>query len=274
VPARHRPIGQITRGKTAPNRLRQTDVFLAVAYPERLAGPGALYVDLGYGAYPVTTLETLQRLRRVNPDLQVLGVEIDPARVAEAEPFAAPGLAFRLGGFDLPLRPGERPRVVRAFNVLRQYAEAECEAALRILGASLAPGGLVIEGTCDPPGRLLTFDLHERGEAGLRRLAFVLAPRLRGLGATFDPRSLRAILPKRLIHHAEPGGPIDAFFAAWHRAWLTARSTASEPRQCFTVAAQRLAGQHGYPVDLRPRLLRRGFLCLGPEFPEPRAIER
>lgn len=267
MPVRRRPLGQITRGKTAPNRLRQTDVFLAVAYPDRLAGPGALYVDLGYGAYPVTTRETLQRLRRVNPDLQVLGVEIDPARVTEAAAFVEPGLEFRLGGFDLPLRPGERPRVIRAFNVLRQYGEDDCAAALRSLGEALAPGGLVVEGTCDPPGRLLTFDLYERAPAGLRRLAFVLAPRLRGLTATFDPRSLRAILPKRLIHHAEPGGAIDAFFAAWQRAWRVARSTASDPRQCFAVAARRLAEQHGYPVDVRPRLLRRGFLCLGPQWP-------
>ncbi len=37
-----KPLGQITRGKTAPNRLRQTDVFLAVAYPElmrNVSGP-------------------------------------------------------------------------------------------------------------------------------------------------------------------------------------------------------------------------------------------
>src|SRR5438045_601067 len=116
-----RPLGQPTRGKTAPNRLRKTDTFLAVAYPEFVRHMTGLYVDLGYGFFPVTSVETLRRLRRLNPSLQVLGVEIDPQRVADAQPFAEPGLNFRLGGFNLPLRPGEQVSIIRAFNVLRQY---------------------------------------------------------------------------------------------------------------------------------------------------------
>src|SRR6267143_3903151 len=115
---RPRPLGQPTRGKTGPNRLRKTDTFLAVAYPEFVRQMRGLYVDLGYGFYPVTSLETLQRLRRLNPKLQVLGVEIDPQRVADAQPFAESGLSFRLGGFNLPLLPGEGASVIRAFNVL------------------------------------------------------------------------------------------------------------------------------------------------------------
>jgi hypothetical protein len=259
-----RPFGQPTRGKTAPNRLRKTDTFLALAFPEFVRHMAGQYVDLGYGFFPVTSVETLRRLRRLNAGLQVLGVEIDPQRVADAQPFSEPGLSFRLGGFNLPLRAGEQVSIIRAFNVLRQYDEAAVEAALAALAAALTPGGLIIEGTSDPLGRLLTFNLFEKRPAGLARTGLVLAPAQR---LNFQPRQFQAVLPKNFIHHAEPGGPIDRFFADWHAAWQHARSQAAEPRQVFALAAARLAGQYHYRLDQRPALLRRGFLWLGPEWP-------
>jgi hypothetical protein len=261
-----RPLGQLTRGKTAPNRLRQTDTFLAVAYPEQVRRMGGLYVDLGYGAYPITSVETLRRLRRLNPAARVLGVEIDPDRVAAAAPYAEPGLEFRLGGFNLPLLPGEQVSVVRAFNVLRQYAEAEVAQALEALARPLIAGGLVLEGTSDPTGRLLAFNLYEKQGPALARTALVLAPRL---GPGFLPRQFQAVLPKNFIHHAEPGGPIDRFFAAWHAAWQHGRTLAATPRQVFVRAAERLANHYGYALDRRPALLRRGFLVLAPSWPLP-----
>ncbi len=280
-------LGQPTRDKTAPNRLRKTDTFLALAYPDFVRHMPGLYVDLGYGAYPLTSVETLHRLRRLNPSLRVLGVEIDPERVAEAAAYAEPGLEFRLGGFNLPLRPGECVSVIRAFNVLRQYDEAEVEGALGTLSESLTESGLILEGTSDPLGRLLAFNVYQPGEreAGLplsrralssgeggwggegfrlKHLAFVLAPTLR---TDFSPRQFQTVLPKNFIHHAEPGGAIDRFFAAWHAAWQAARSQANDLRQVFTRSALRLADQYGYNLDRRPALLRRGFLCLGPEWP-------
>jgi len=266
MPSRSRPLGQVTRGKTAPNRLRKTDTFLAVAYPEWVRHMPGLYVDLGYGFFPITSVETRQRLRGLNPQLQVLGVEIDPQRVADAQAFATEGLSFRLGGFNLPLQPGERVSVVRAFNVLRQYPEAAVAEALAALAAPLTPGGLILEGTCDPLGRLLTFNVYQKQGAALARAALVLAPTLH---AGFLPRQFQAVLPKNFIHHAEPGGPIDRFFGAWHAAWQHARAQARDPRQAFTLAARRLADIYGYPVDRRPALLRRGFLMLGPEWPAP-----
>jgi hypothetical protein len=261
-----RPLGQPTRGKTAPNRLRKTDTFLALAYPEFIRHLPGLYVDLGYGAYPITSVETLHRLRRLNPQLRVLGVEIDPERVAQAASFAEPGLDFRLGGFNLPLAPGQRAAVIRAFNVLRQYPEAEVTAALAALSAPLAEGGLIPEGTSDPLGRLLTFNLYQKQAAELQRAALVLAPTLR---SDFRPRQFQAVLPKNFIHHAAPGGPIDRFFSVWHAAWQHARRHAAHPRQIFVLAARRLADPYGYALDRRPALLRRGFLVLGPAWPSP-----
>lgn len=267
---RSKPLGQITRGKTAPNRLRQTDVFLAVAYAEQVRAARGLYIDLGYGAYPITTLETWQRLTRLNPALRVLGVEIDPARVAEAEPFTRPGLEFRFGGFNLPLQPGESVSFIRAFNVLRQYDETDVTDALAALTHQLNEGGLIVEGTCDPPGRLLTFNLFQKSGGQLHRRAFVFAPRLSTVGQQFQPRAFQAVLPKNFIHHAEPGGALDAFFNAWHKAWQQARTRAVSLPQLFSFAAERLAETYGYEVDRRPALLKRGFLCLGPTWPRSR----
>ena len=101
-PKRDRPDaapGRITRGKTAPNRLRRVDAFIATYDPTLLRRrdglfAGAPVVDLGYGAEPVTTLQMAARLRQVSPDLPVVGVEIDPERVAKA-------LQFLTHGYDL-----------------------------------------------------------------------------------------------------------------------------------------------------------------------------
>jgi hypothetical protein len=258
-----KPLGQPTRGKTASNRLRKTDTFLAVAFPAFVRHLPGLYVDLGYGAYPVTSKETLYRLRRLNPGLSVLGVEIDPARVAEALPSVERGLAFRHGGFDLPLARGERVGVIRAFNVLRQYDEAAVAGALAALGAALTEGGLLVEGTSDPHGRLLAFNLYRKAGT-LASAGVVLAPRV---GADFAPRALRAVLPKAFIHHAEPAGAIDRFFAAWEAAWQRTRSRSLTPRQRFVAAARALAEREGYSLDRREILLKRGFLWLGRSWP-------
>src|SRR6187402_1912954 len=113
-----RPVGTITRGTTNPNRLRRCDRWLAgpQAWRLRRSGAAPLVVDLGYGASPVTALELHDRLRRVRPDVEVVGVEIDPARVAGARPLERPGLRFAGGGFEVPLPAGAQPVVVRAFN--------------------------------------------------------------------------------------------------------------------------------------------------------------
>ena len=229
-------------------------------------------MDLGFGADAITSVETFRRLRRLDPRAQVLGVEIDPARVAAAQRHAAAGLAFRLGGFDLPLRPGERAAVVRAFNVLRQYRESAVDGALAALAPALSPGGLLLEGTSDPTGRLLAFTVHRKAASGeaLEPLGLVLAPTL---SAAFRPRQLQAVLPKRHVHHAEPHGAVDRFFRAWEIAWQSGRRETGDPRRLFAEAARRLGGRDGYAVDPRAGLLRRGFLWLGPAWPAPRALD-
>lgn len=266
-----KPLGQPTRGKTASNRLRRVDNFLLLYDPgllRRCDGPwrDALFVDLGYGAEPITTLESAARLRRVNPALRVLGVEIDPARVAAAQPFADALTEFRLGGFNLPLRtqPDGTPetvRLIRAFNVLRQYREEEVAPAWAILGSYLLPGGLLIEGTAEPFGRIWAANLLRKPAAGgdLEAEGLLFSTNFR-LG--FDPVEFQTILPKNLIHRVTPGEPIYAFFAAWKRAaQATMPWRAFGLRQWFVASAHRLA-EAGYPVDLRRRLLAQGYLLV------------
>jgi hypothetical protein len=274
-----RPLGQSTRGKTVRNRLRRVDNFLAFYDPgllRRVDGPfaGAFFVDLGYGAEPFTTLESAERLRRINPVLPVLGVEIDPERVAAAQPYADELTHFRLGGFNLPLRArgdgaAETVRIIRAFNVLRQYEESEVAGAWETMGKRLLPGGLLIEGTSEPFGRVWVANVLRRsphpgplpgGEGGGLRYEGLLFSTNFRLG--FDPTGFQAVLPKNLIHRMTPGEPIYALLEAWKRA---ARETMAAcvwgPRQWFAAAAHRLAAL-GYPVTLRSKLLSGGFLLI------------
>jgi len=241
VPSATHPSGIVTRGTTNPNRLRRVDRWLAGPCGRRLvAAQDPLVVDLGYGASPVTTLELADRLRRVRADVEVIGIEIDQTRVRDAQPYARPGVSFRRGGFELPL-DGRRPVLVRAMNVLRQYAEDDVAKVWAGLCARLAPGGLLVEGTCDELGRLATWVTLDA--AGPQTLS--LAARL---GSLQRPSDLAERLPKALIHRNVPGERVHALLRDLDRAWDVAAPYAPfGPRQRWVEAARSLAGQ-GIPV--------------------------
>jgi hypothetical protein len=270
-PHRGRPQGQPTRGKTTQNRLRRVDLFLAWYAPDLLrrhdgAFAHAWLVDLGYGAEPFTTLEMAQRLRRLNPRLPVLGVEIDPERVAAALPYADDLTHFRRGGFNLPLTPRpdgtpETVRAIRAFNVLRQYDEAAVAAAYAELAHGVLPGGLLVEGTSDPLGRHWVANVLRRAAdaPAWQPEALVFSTNFRG---GWEPALFQAVLPKNLIHRMTPGEPIWALLAAWKAA--AQRSSAARAwglRAWFVAAAERLAAE-GWPVRTRGRWARAGFLVV------------
>jgi hypothetical protein len=159
-----KPEGQPTRGKTASNRLRRVDNFILLYEPSILTRTDAMFVDLGYGFEARTTLESASRFRRVNPNLKILGVEIDKDRVENALPFADEKTYFRLGGFNLPLKEGEHVRLIRAFNVLRQYEERDFAPAYERLAQYVLPGGIMIEGTSNPFGSIWVANLVRRTE--------------------------------------------------------------------------------------------------------------
>lgn len=278
-----RPLGQPTRGKTAHNRLRRVDTFVLLYDPGLIRRSDgefaeARFVDLGYGAEPWTTLESAVRLRAVNPALGVLGVEIDRERVAAASAYVDELTDFRLGGFDLPLfsDPGGRPeraRLIRAFNVLRQYDESAVADAHSVLGRHLLPGGLLIEGTSDPFGRHWVANLLRKPasgpEAPLRDEGLLFSTNFRG---GFEPRMFQPILPKNYIHRVLPGAPIYRFFADWTRTYQLALPLRSVGvRQLFVASARGLADM-GYHIDIRHRLLSRGYMRWIPPAVSPTSV--
>src|SRR3712207_6345385 len=104
--------------------MRRVDRWLAGPQAWRLrSAPDPLVVDLGYRASPATAVELFERLSAVRPDLRLFGIEIEPERVQAAKALERPGLSFLLGGFEIPV--AGKPVLVRAFNVLRQYEEAD-----------------------------------------------------------------------------------------------------------------------------------------------------
>ncbi len=267
-----KPEGEVTRGKTATNRLRRVDAFLCRYDPGLLRRQDgdyarAYFVDVGYGAVPTTTVESAQRLRKFNPYLPVLGVEIEPDRVAVAQPYADSITHFRVGGFNLPLTcwpdgTPERARVIRAFNVLRQYEEAAVTDAYTRLAPYTLPGGLLIEGTSDPFGRIWVANVARRTASSYpgdvwKSEAVVFSTNFK---VDFSPTQFQAVLPKNCIHRVVPGEPMYTFFEAWTQAAQeTQAMQVWGQRQWFATAAQRLA-MRGYRINLRRSWLKKGWL--------------
>ncbi len=209
-------------------------------------------VDLGYGARPVTTLEFAARLRRVRPDIRVIGLEIDPDRVAAARTAGSATVEFALGGFELA---GRTPVLVRAFNVLRQYPEAAVADAWRTMCSRLAPCGLIIDGTCDEVGRRSSWLLLDRD--GPISLTLACDPR-----AIARPSNLAERLPKALIHRNVPGQPIHALLGAADRAWAAAAGqSVFGPRARWRAMLTTLTAA-GIPIEPQRRSLRDGVLTV------------
>lgn len=283
-----KPEGQPTRGKTASNRLRRVDNFILLYEPSLITRTDglfahALFVDLGYGFDARTTLESAARLRHVGPDLRILGVEIEKERVEAALPYADEKTSFRLGGFNLPLKEGEHVRLIRAFNVLRQYEKKDFVSAYERLAQYVLPGGLMIEGTSNPFGSVWCANLArkintehvtlrewrsgattEESRASLtmtntqwRPESLVFSTNFR-IG--FDITDFQAVLPKNYIHHVLPVESIHDFFEAWKQsAAETSAMKAYGLRQWFIHSAESLAGK-GYKINLQTKFLSRGYL--------------
>lgn len=234
------PIGSITRGTTGTNRLRRIDRWIA-SLPAFRHAPDPLVVDLGYGASATTSLELHQRLARVRPDVEVIGIEIDPERVRVANLSAKPGVSFRLGGFEVPLDGDRRPAVIRALNVLRQYSEEQVPEAWNLMTSRLAPGGVLIEGTCNEIGRVASWvDLTAAGPQ-----TFTASLRLASLET---PAIVAERLPKALIHRNVEGEKIHAFLVDLERHWrYNAGLAVYSPVQRWVATVEAMRGE-GWPI--------------------------
>jgi SAM-dependent methyltransferase len=247
---RARALGLPTRGTTNANRLRRVDQWLLATQVPRLRDSARpLVVDLGYGSSAVTTLELVERLSPEVDRLEVVGLEIDPARVAAVEADRdPPRVDFRVGGFELA---GLQPVLVRAFNVLRQYDEESAARAWETMCAALGPGGVLVEGTCDEWGRRSAWVALDADGP----LTLTLATRVADIST---PSDLAERLPKALIHHNVPGQPVHAFLRAFDAAWAAAAGlSAFGPRQRWVAAVEALAAQ-GWPLVGSTRRWRHG----------------
>lgn len=244
-------VGNVTRGTTNPNRMRRVDRWITGTQARRLlAHHGApLAVDLGYGASPITAVELFTRLRAVRPDVRLTGIEIEPGRVAAAKPLEREGLDFRVGGFELPV-PG-RPVIVRAFNVLRQYEEADVAGIWELVRSRLAPDGIFVEGTCDEIGRRSAWVTLDA--AAPRALTVAVR-----FGSFTLPSEVAERLPKALIHRNVPGERIHAFLGALDAAWLAAAPLAPFGVRQRWLAMCRAVKVDGWPVLHGPSRWRLG----------------
>jgi hypothetical protein len=247
---RARALGLPTRGTTNANRLRRVDRWLLATQVPRLRDSARpLVVDLGYGSSAVTTLELVDRLAPEVNGLEVVGLEIDPARVAAVETDRdPPRVDFRVGGFELA---GLQPVLVRAFNVLRQYDEESAARAWDTMRAAIAPGGVIVEGTCDEWGRRSAWVALDADGP----LTLTLSTRVADIET---PSDLAERLPKALIHHNVRGQPVHEFLKAFDATWAAAAGLSTfGPRQRWVAAVEGLAAQ-GWPMVGSTRRWRHG----------------
>ena len=241
------PIGTITRGTTGFNRLRKVDRWVFYhpelrrkLRPHAVAAP--LAIDVGYGDSYTTTCEWAWWLRRINPHISVVGLEIDPSRVLPPRD----GVRFERGGFELA---GYRPHLVRAFNVLRQYDVAQVPDAWSMVCGRLAPGGVFIEGTCDELGRRASWVLLDR--RGPVSLTLAWQP-----WDVAKPSDVAERLPKILIHRNVPGQKIHSLLQLCDDCWDKTNGLAAfGPREHLPIP--------------RPRLLRDNILTVPWSVVEP-----
>lgn len=206
-----KPQGSVTRGTTNPNRLRRVDRYIASLPIVKKSG--AVVVDLGFGASPITAIELLARLKKINPSVRVVGIEIERERVERALPMASESLDFLHGGFETPLPDGLiNADLIRAFNVLRQYNESEVSSAWKLMQSRLSSDGVLIDGTCDEIGRVSCWVTLDK----FAPKVLTISLRLSGLDL---PSKVAERLPKILIHKNVPGEKIYDYLLALDTSW-------------------------------------------------------
>lgn len=200
----------------------------------------------------------------------MVGVEIDPARVTASKPYEREGLEFRHGGFEIPLPEPERPSLIRAANVLRQYEEAEVAEVWARLCARLAPAGSQARAAGSSSRARATRSAMRHvwvalGPEGPRTVTFATR-----LGSLDRPSDLAERLPKALIHRNVPGEPVHAFLRDFDRAWAAAAPYASYgARQRWIRAVRDLTAD--WPVTDGAARWRQGEVTVRWEALAPRA---
>jgi hypothetical protein len=273
-----RPEGTVTRGTTAPNRLRRVDRWLVATQADRLriADAPPLVVDLGFGASPVTTVELYERLRPVRPDVEVIGLEIDPAGWNSGEvPNGGrqagrhPGLTFAVGGFELRSRdPDPHKSLQCAPTVRRRRGRLAWDRLCAVCHLTCVGGG-----TCDEIGRRAVWvTLRKTSDCetaaplddGPRRERPRGTPHrhLRRAGVeSCAPFGAGRTVPKTLIHHNVPASRPRFPDGLRPRMGDRCPQSVFGPRQRWVAAVEDLSLT--WPVSTRPPLGGRARWRLG-----------
>jgi len=150
---------------------------------------------------------------------------------------------------------GRTPVLVRAFNVLRQYPVEAVRDAWALMQGGLAPGGLIVDGTCDEFGRRCCWVLLDAD--GPISLTLACDPI-----AIERPSDLAERLPKVLIHHNVAGQPIHTLLTSADRAWASvAGHGVFGPRVRWRAMLELLRAE-GLPVEPPRRRMRDGVLSV------------
>ena len=144
---------------------------------------------------------------------------------------------------------------MRAFNVLRQYPVDAVPDAWATMQAQLAPGGLIVDGTCDELGRRCCWVLLDA--AGPLSLTLACDP-----FAIERPSDLAERLPKVLIHHNVDGQPIHALLTAADQGMGQRRGPRCVRPAGALAGDARPAAQRGFPVEPPRRRMRDGVLSV------------
>src|SRR5262249_30178590 len=160
----------------------------------------------------------------------------------------------------------EPARLVRAMNLLRQGPPERVPEVHRTLSRFLLPSGLLVEGSADATGSVLSAHLLRRragedADLPLREALLFHTDFSNG----FAPVLFRDWLPRDLRRRVRPGEPIHDFFAAWSAAWQQARSAGrTHPPDAFREAALGLSSRvEGVETD--PWLLSEGYVVWRPK---------
>ncbi len=235
------------RARTRPGRLAACDRWLEVREADLLREPrhgASPVVDVGFGGSPVTTVELAARVWAIAPGCGVVGYEVDSAR-AEAAVGASRGTALRFlrGGFQEVVRADPLARVIRVMNVLRSYPASESAPVHRLLGGALVEGGLLMEGTSDTDGHVLTAWLkRRRGDSLDTEGLLVFTDFARGFG----PWLFRDFLPKDSRRAVVDGSWLRAWFEQWERCWSEVRvSGTRSAAELFRLSLSGLSSERG-----------------------------